>query len=169
MFIVLSPFPLVISNILIVINQSLQNTVDNLFRIITIIVTQSPSVSISTHASLRTLHWPLWCHSIPDYLTVLLGRMVTNRSNTTVNESCSNKHEHDMLPFFMYFLLFFFSRWSHTYVDFSDADKFSCILKAKAVTGSQITDGYISNKKNIVKKLTDSILILYRLLIIYLF
>ena len=68
----------------------------------------------------------------------------------------------DMLPFFMYFLLFFFSRWSHTYVDFSDADKFSCILKAKAVTGSQITDGYISNKKNIVKKLTDSILILYR-------
>ena len=55
MFIVLSPFPLVISNILIVINQSLQNTVNNLFRIITI-VTQSPSVSISTHASLRTLH-----------------------------------------------------------------------------------------------------------------
>ena len=69
----------------------------------------------------------------------------------------------DMLPFFMHFLLFFFSRWSHTYVDFSDADKFSCILKANTVTGSQITDGYISNKKkHCKKKLTDSILILYR-------
>ena len=63
----------------------------------------------------------------------------------------------------MLFLLLFF------FVDFGDADKFSCILKANVVTGSQITDGYISNKKNIVKKLTDSILILYRILIIYLF
>ena len=49
--------------------------------------------------------------------------------------------------FFMLFLLLFFSRWSHTCVYFGDADKFSCILKANAVTDSQITDGYISNKK----------------------
>ena len=62
--------------------------------------------------------------------------------------------------FFMLFLLLFFSRWSHTCVDFGDADKFSCILKANVVTGSQITDGYISNKKK--NKLTDSILTLYR-------
>ena len=41
----------------------------------------------------------------------------------------------------MLFLLLFF------FVDFGDADKFSCILKANLVTGSQITDGYISNKK----------------------
>ena len=63
----------------------------------------------------------------------------------------------------MFFLSFFFSRWSHTCVDFGDADKFSYILKTNAVTGSQITDGYISNRKiNIVKELIDSILILYR-------
>ena len=55
----------------------------------------------------------------------------------------------------MLFLLLFF------FVDFGDADKFSCILKANLVTGSQITDGYISNKKK-TKKLTDSILTLYR-------
>ena len=43
--------------------------------------------------------------------------------------------------FFILFLLLFF------FVDFGDTDKFSCILKANVVTGSQITDGYISNKK----------------------
>ena len=59
----------------------------------------------------------------------------------------------DMYQFFMYFLLFFFSRWSHTCVDFGDADKFSYILKTNAVTGSQITDGYISNKKKHCKKI----------------
>ena len=146
MFIVLSPFPLVISNILIVINQSLQNTVDNLFRIITI-VTQSPSVSISTHASLRTLHWPLWCHSIQDYLTVLFDR--TYREWAANEPRMSREWPRTLIccSFFMLFLLLFFSRWSHTCVDFGDADKFSCILKANVVTGSQITDGYISNKK----------------------
>ena len=94
-----------ISNILIVINQSLKNTVNNLLRIIT---TQSWSVSISSHASLRTLHWPLWCHSIPDYLTVLLGRMVTNRSST-YREWAANWHEHWYVVLFhvFSFLLFF--------------------------------------------------------------
>ena len=62
--------------------------------------------------------------------------------------------------FFMLFLLLFFSRWSHTCVDFGDADKFSCILKANVVTGSQITDGYITNKKK--QKINWQHLTLYR-------
>ena len=95
-----------ISNILIVINQSLKNTVNNLLRIIT---NNTVSIGLNffsrepAHTRLTTLM--SFDPRLPDCPP---GRMVTNRSST-YREWATNWHEHWYVVVFhvFSFLLFF--------------------------------------------------------------